>query len=49
MHWYQENQDAIIFVFSILIVSLGYWIGTEVGYCKGLEDGFRDGKLNGTR
>ena len=49
MHWYLENQDAIIFVIIIVIAAGSYWIGAEVGYCKGLADGFKDGQLNGPR
>ncbi len=49
MKWLQENQDFVVFILTIIIASAGYWIGNVVGYCQGLEDGFKDGQLNGTR
>ena len=46
MSWALAHTDLILAVLMAIIAVMSYWMGKEAGYCEGLEDGFKDGKLN---
>ena len=49
MNFYYQHQDLIIFLVGIFLATTGYWLGNEMGYSRGLEDGFKDGVIEGEK
>ena len=49
MNFYLAHQDQIVFAVAVLIATAFYWTGNEVGYRKGLHDGFADGVIEGEK
>ena len=44
--WITNHTDALLFFSTCISLGIGYYFGREVGYSEGLEDGYRDGRLN---
>jgi hypothetical protein len=44
-----RNADVLLFILMAIIATGGYFIGKEIGYCEGLEDGFKDGQYHASR
>lgn len=44
-----RNVDVLLFILMAIVATASYFIGQEIGYCEGLEDGFKDGQYHASR
>jgi hypothetical protein len=49
MNWITAHQDMFLFIFVIVAFAAGMYVGAETAYNKGLEDGYRDGVIEGEK
>jgi hypothetical protein len=49
MNWIHAHQDMFLFAFIIVSFIAGMWVGAETSYQQGLEDGFKDGVIEGEK